>query len=203
MALSLHHFAGLLALVTLLSSRAHAQPGPAAQEQHAREQAVMAQTTLVFEGELVRAEGYFNADSSRAFRTAVIRLTHLVKGALTPGTVQVVYKGPKVASLSKDPKTGEHWIELPSEKGHGHPDNQGLTLPSNQPILFFCRLLPVGFAPKPPHLATNNPPALEIVGAAFDLFRNHSVLSDVGGRFADFPALYQYLEATYHLPYQW
>lgn len=162
----------------------------------------MAQTTLVFEGELVRAVAYFNADSSRAFRTAVIRLTRLVKGALTAGTVQVVYKGPKVAGRSKDPKTGELWIELPSENGHGHSGNQGLTLPSSKPILFFCRPLPVSFAPKPPHLATNNSPALEIVGAAFDVFRDHSVVSDVEGRFDDFPTLYQYLEATYHLPHQ-
>lgn len=208
MVLPLHRFTGSIALVALLSLRAHAQSVPAAQEQqlweqHAREQAVMVQATLVFEGELVRTVGYFNADSSRAFRTAAIRLTHLVKGALAPGTVQVVYKGPKVAGLSKDPSTGELWIELPSETGHGHPDNQGMTLPSNKPILFFCRPLPVGFAPKPPRLATDNSPTLEIVGAAFDVFRDHSVVSDVGGRFADFPALYQYLKATYHLQQQW
>jgi hypothetical protein len=201
-------FAGLLALLALLFSRGHAQPVPGAQgpqplEQQAREQAVMAQTTLVFEGELVRAVGYFNADSSRVFRTAVIRLTHSLKGALVPGTVQVVYKGTKVAGLSKDPKTGETWVVVPSDNGHGQVDNQGLTLPSNKPVLFFCRPLPIGFAPKPPHLATTNRPALEIVGVAFDIFRNHSVLSDVGGRFANFLSLYQYLEATYHLQHQW
>jgi hypothetical protein len=208
LALPAHHLTSLFIFVTLLSFGAHAQSTPAAREvpfgeQHVREQAVMARATLVFEGKLVRTAGYFTADSSRVFRTSVIRLTHLFKGALAPGTVQVVYKGPVVAGRSKDPKTGELWIQVSDDNGHGQADNQGTTLPSNKPILFFCRPLPAGFAPKPPQFAADDAPALEVVGVAFDLLRNYSVLSDVGGRFPDFPALHQYLEANYRLQQQW
>ena len=165
------------------------------------EQQVMDQAAFIFEGTVVRTAEYFNRDSSRLYYASVVRIARSVKGTLpNRGTVQVVYRGPAVQSVEKDPHTGVLTIGLPVPPKDGIDDTQGTMLPRNKPVVFFCRALPAAFAPRPPRLAAGSPPPLEIVGLAFFIFHNPSIQSDVGGHFADADALYRHLNAVYQVP---
>ncbi|WP_345115067.1 hypothetical protein [Hymenobacter algoricola] len=185
-----------LCIVLLQSSMGHAQSAPTV----VAEQELMQQATLIFEGELVRTASYFNADSTRQFYTSLVRITRLLKGHSDADTVQVVYPGIRISAVIRDPQTGETMLAMTMPPSHGPSDVGGsVPLPAGKPVVLFCRSLPSRFAPRPPRLTTARLPVLERVGGAWDLFREGSIVSDVGGRFADFPALYRYLSEHYHL----
>jgi len=111
-----------------------------------------------------------------------------------------VSRGPRVSGIHKDPKTGEITIALPVDNGHGNSDNQGIDLPKGKRIVFFCRSLSGSFEPKPERVSTDNSNALEIVGLAYDIFRNNTFVSDIGGKFASQQDLYRYLNRNYQVP---
>jgi hypothetical protein len=158
----------------------------------------MKASSVIFEGELVRMREYLTQDRSRLYYTSEIRILQSVRGNLTAGTVQVTHKGLEVENATIDEKTGRASYSLPVTSGHENGTG-GIELPANKRIVFFCRPLPKTFQPMPRRLETTNPTSLEVIGLAYDLFRNNTIISDVGGRFAGLPQLYSYLTNTFQV----
>lgn len=192
-----HHFP-LLVSALLLARTGQAQTQLPPSPPLVAEQQLMQQASVIFEGVVLRATVYPNADSSRLCHNGLVRVTRRLKGTLPAETVQVVSRGSQV-TVVQDRQTGA--VEYAEALGpsHGTDDSQGASaLPVGQTVVLFCRPLPPGPIP-PPHFPAAGGGVLEQLGSACSSLWESSIESDVGRQFADFPALYRYLADHYQV----
>jgi|GEM_PF-4494020 len=88
-------FLFLLCLGFALTGRAQQAPRQASYDR------TMQQSSLIFEGRVVSTTAYLNADTTRWYQSSIVEITNVLRGELRPGTVQVVYKGFKIAGYTE------------------------------------------------------------------------------------------------------
>lgn len=171
-------------------------------DRSAEYRAVMAQSEVIFEGQVLQTTASYAVAQSRMHCTSEVQILHVFRGSVRPDTVQVVYKGPLMLarSVRVDPLTGTVTGFGVEHTGHG-PGVGGMhPLPQQMTILFFCRPLAATDEAPPAAGRTQNPTRLEPVGLAFyEYGETGPIRSDVGGEFPHKQALFHYLSSTYQL----
>ena len=160
---------------------------------------IMEQSTLIFEGTLLKTSVYFNKDTTASYPFSTIAVTKVIKGDLHKGTVQIAYKGMTIAAHYKDLESGKLVFQTPSPS-HSTKSFDGPVLPLNTTILFFCGSLPSDYPVKPNYISTDNKIVPEVKGLAYYSYGDYNtIISSVGGTFPNKQALYQYLVERYSL----
>ncbi len=162
------------------------------------------QAPLVFEGHLVKALGYTNADSSRLYTASIVQVSKVFRGHVAFGRVWVISSGPAVQPI-RDPKTRafQGFRETTVDFGHGGAEvAHGPRFPAGVTLLLFCQA--PGTATVLPRRGTEaadaSAPAVEAVGQAAYLYGEQApITSSFAGEFSDKQALYRYLADRLHV----